>query len=92
MEIPEIEHEGGVWWHEAPLPKARHKCWAQTQAIVTDGLGEERIWRCPCGAICYPDQGGGWLDRNSRRGNSVAQTSFMGDVFMKFFKKGKKRG
>jgi len=39
---------GGVPWHEAPAPRARHAHWAQTSGT---GPAGETVERCACGAI-----------------------------------------
>lgn len=88
MEEGYVDHTEGVAWNEAPLPKPRHRCWAQSEGLVEG----EMIWRCPCGAIMHPDRGQKrWADRNSRGPGATAQTSFMGDLLLKYTKRGKKK-
>lgn len=67
-EPPMITHKGGIPWHEAPMPRRWHRCWAQTEGSV-DGA----VWtaRCACGATRrFPSlltSSGPWIERNSRR-------------------------
>lgn len=55
------EHLYGVRWHEAPLPRRWHRCWAQT----TGWYGVTRVERCACGGIRL--DGRRWSDRNASR-------------------------
>lgn len=59
-----IAHLGGVQWHACPLPKRRHRCWAQTW-----GVGENSrvsVMRCACGAVSF-DRALSWEGKNQRR-------------------------
>lgn len=67
-EPPMVMHLDGVAWHDAPLPRRWHRCWAQTQGSV-DGL--TWIERCACGATRRSpgmlESPGPWTGRNDRR-------------------------
>lgn len=81
-------HEGGVKWFDAPIPKSRHRCWAQSTGWVNLKL----IWRCPCGAMAVdPGDNPHWLQRNSRTKTAIEQPSLFGELMTKFFKRGRKR-
>ena len=56
-----LQHRGGVWWHEAPIPPADHECWVQTSGW----LNSMRVERCACGGTRL-NQRGDWFDRNTR--------------------------
>jgi hypothetical protein len=60
MDDIEIEHVGGVAWHQAPIPRRWHRCRAQTYGQH----GLDQIERCACGGIRLNGQV--WLERNSR--------------------------
>lgn len=70
-----IESRGGVMWYEAPVPAPDHRCDPHTRGY----LNGERVERCTCGAIRWPEAGvpeGGWLERNTRtprRSGTVVQ-------------------
>lgn len=61
---PEMEmaHVDGVAWHDAPVPRRRHRCSPQTKAWYKPF---DFIERCACGALRR--NGGPWIDRNERR-------------------------
>jgi len=57
-----VEHRGGVQWWQAPPPRRRHRCRAQTRGTVA-GLDIER---CRCGATRLEGDWP-WFERNQRR-------------------------
>ena len=57
----DVQHRGGVWWHEAPIPPADHECWVQTSGW----LNSMRVERCACGGTRL-NRRGDWFDRNTR--------------------------
>jgi len=64
FDAPRIEHLAGVPWFEAPIPRKRHRCRAQTRGLI----GFEMVHRCACGAIQNHSRfPGSWLERNSSR-------------------------
>lgn len=62
LNVPGFHHVGGVWWHEAPLPRRWHRCRAQSTGFIS---GAGYISRCACGAMSR--DGGPWFNRNERR-------------------------
>lgn len=60
------EHEGGVPWYAAPLPRKVHRCKAHSTKKTGDGF--QTIERCRCGGTRLTDMDakGEWEDRNSR--------------------------
>lgn len=59
---PDVRHRGGVWWHEAPLPRRWHRCRPQTVGWVNLFTWVER---CACGAIKVDN--GVWHNKNQTR-------------------------
>lgn len=62
MMATHIEDMDGVPWHQAPRPRRRHRCTAQTRALTSR---MRYVERCACGAIRIDRAV--WLERNSRR-------------------------
>lgn len=61
---PSAWHLGGVWWYDAEPPQRKgHKHWAQTVGWA----GLSLFLRCPCGAACYADSRGGWMEEQEPR-------------------------
>lgn len=70
-----VRHLDGVPWHDAPVPRKLHRCFAQTIGDESDLLGIVRtIERCACGSISIVDwrdlnravHMNNWAQRNSR--------------------------
>lgn len=55
------DHQDGVPWHEAPIPRRLHRCKAQSD----EWFGFTLYQKCACGAVSV--NGRRWLDKNSRR-------------------------
>lgn len=60
--LTDFRHKNGLWWHEAPLPRRRHRCQVQSSGTLPSGTFIER---CACGAARL--DGILWIERNSRR-------------------------
>jgi hypothetical protein len=59
--FPYLDHQDGIPWHEAPLPRRWHRCKPWTVgATTTLGL----VQRCACGAVYV---NGHWYNKNQRR-------------------------
>jgi len=59
-----VRNLDGVSWHDAPIPKKRHRCWVQTWGTIN---WFDDVYRCPCGASARAGRGGwGWVEKNTR--------------------------